>query len=128
MYGIFFTDDYHGYVIGAGGTILKTNTGGVTGIEIIKNEILPDDYSLLQNYPNPFNPTTTIEFQIPEQSKISLIIYDVLGNKITKLVDDNFQVGNYSVQFNASNLASGIYFYRLITNKATLTKKMSLIK
>ena len=72
----------------------------------------PTEYVLFQNYPNPFNPTTTIKYQIPELSFVTLKVYDVLGNEIATLVNEEKPVGNYEVEFNASELSSGIYFYQ----------------
>jgi len=74
---------------------------------------LPISYNLFQNYPNPFNPTTTIRYQIPEQGFVMLKVYDVLGNEITSLVNEEKTAGNYQIDFDASSLSSGIYFYQL---------------
>src|SRR5690606_6292244 len=80
----------------------------------IEDEIvLPDKFLLHQNYPNPFNPVTTINYRIPELAKVTLKIYDVLGNEVAVVVDDFLQPGNYSVEFIANNLSSGVYFYKL---------------
>ena len=93
---------------------------------------LPSNYNISQNYPNPFNPTTKIDYQLPADSKVTLIIYDMLGREMNKLVNETQKAGFYTVQFNAINFASGIYFYRMIANannqNIVLTKKMSLIK
>jgi trimeric autotransporter adhesin len=88
----------------------------------------PKLYELSQNYPNPFNPITKIDYNLPNDSKVSLIIYDVTGREIKVLVNELQKAGYYSVTFNAANLASGIYFYRLIGNNFDKTKKMVLIK
>ena len=88
----------------------------------------PLNYSLLQNYPNPFNPSTVISYQIPKQSNVELEIYDILGDKITTLVNKVEPAGNHNVKFNAANLASGIYLYRLQAGNFTQTKKLMLIK
>jgi len=74
---------------------------------------IPTEFSLEQNYPNPFNPTTTIKYQIPELSFVTLKVYDVLGSEIITLVNEEITVGSYEVDFNATSLPSGIYFYRL---------------
>jgi hypothetical protein len=93
---------------------------------------LPSKIILSQNYPNPFNPVTKIDYQIPVESKVSMIVYDMLGREISRLVDEQQKAGFYTVQFNTNNFASGIYFYRLITNaggqQQMLTKKLSIIK
>jgi len=85
-------------------------------------------FQLNQNYPNPFNPATIISFSIPENSFVSLKIYDVLGNEITELINEVKESGNYSASFDASHLSSGIYFYTLKANGYSLTKKMLLAK
>jgi hypothetical protein len=87
-----------------------------------------ENFSLKQNYPNPFNPKTKITFSIPEDTKVSLVVYDILGNEIQKLVDDNFAAGSYDLEFNAGSLTSGIYFYRISAGKYSETKKLQLIK
>ncbi len=88
----------------------------------------PTEFILYQNYPNPFNPNTKIKYQIPELTFITLRIYDVLGNEITTLVNEEKPAGNYEVEFNAASLPSTIYFYRLTAGNFIETKKMSLIK
>jgi len=100
---------------------------GITGI--IKNDpSLPSKYDLLQNYPNPFNPVTHINFSIPEESKVSLKIYNSIGKEINTLVNEIKKPGNYSVTFNATNLSSGIYFYKLSSGNFIQTKRMILLK
>ena len=106
-----------------------------TVVSITQNPITVNEFSLKQNYPNPFNPTTTIEYTIApanyssgETSVVKLKIYDVLGNEIAILVDKEKPAGKYRVEFNASGLPSGIYFYQLNTGNYTETKKMILIK
>lgn len=88
----------------------------------------PDDYILFQNYPNPFNPVTVISFQIPTKSYVSLKIYDLLGNEITTLVDEEKNSGVYSVNFDANKSASGIYFYEFKAGDFRETKTMLLLK
>ncbi len=99
----------------------------LTGVNPIGSEI-PSVYSLSQNYPNPFNPTTKINFAIPKQGFVSLKIYDVLGREVRILVNEVKSVGTYSVDFNASEFSSGVYFYRIIANDFTDIKRMMLIK
>jgi photosystem II stability/assembly factor-like uncharacterized protein len=95
----------------------------------IRNQnLIPLDYSLKQNYPNPFNPTTKIEFDLPLTSVISLEIFDILGRKVTTLINGEKVAGKYNVTFNASSLSSGFYFYTLRTKDFIQTKKMILIK
>jgi len=95
-------------------------------IEINVNVI--SKYQLHQNYPNPFNSTTKIKYQIPEKSFVTLKVYDVLGNEISTLVNEEKQKGSYKVEFDAANLPSGIYFYRPQAGSYVKTKKMVLIK
>ena len=90
--------------------------------------LLPSEFSLSQNYPNPFNPTTTISYDIPKKSFVSLKVYDVLGRVIKTLVHQEQSAGNYRVTFNADNLASGVYFYRLIAGNFVRIRKMMLLK
>ena len=86
------------------------------------------EYALDQNYPNPFNPTTTINYSLAEQTHVKLVVFNMLGEEVATLVNSNQQAGSYKVQFNASNLASGMYVYRLETPAFTKTLKMSLVK
>jgi hypothetical protein len=88
----------------------------------------PLSFELYQNYPNPFNPSTTIEFDIPEKTNVKLIIYDILGREVKKLIDKELDPGKYKVNFDAKDLSSGVYFYTLKTSKFTKTNKMLLIK
>ena len=88
----------------------------------------PRDFYLLQNYPNPFNPVTNIGFRIAESGLVTLKVYDILGKEVATLVNEEKGVGNYEVEFNASGLASGIYFYTLTTGNFTATKKLILIR
>ena len=90
--------------------------------------LIPKSYNLSQNYPNPFNPGTVINYQLPQASKVVLKVYDILGNEIITLVDGYKAAGSYSVTFDASNLASGIYIYELKSNEFVSRNKMMLIK
>jgi hypothetical protein len=89
---------------------------------------VPDKFELLQNYPNPFNPTTNIKYQIPNNSYVSLKVFDIIGKEITTLVNEKQSPGSYEVSFDGSNLPSGVYFYKLITGNYSETRKMVLIK
>lgn len=105
--------------------------GHVTDVE--NSNIIPEEYSLSQNYPNPFNPTTTISFSIPNiassfNSNVTLKIYDLLGREVNTLVNEVKQPGSYQVQFDASELSSGIYFYALSAGDFYQTKKLVLLK
>ena len=85
-------------------------------------------YQLNQNYPNPFNPSTVINFQLATNSHVTLKVYDVIGNEVASLIDGEKIAGSYSVSFNASNLASGVYYYKLVSNNFVETKKMMLVR
>jgi hypothetical protein len=101
-------------------------TGNVTGIKKVNS--IPIEYSLSQNYPNPFNPSTVIEYSLETNENVKLEIYNVLGQLISSLVDAKQQAGSYKVEFDASELTSGIYFYSLTADKVNITKKMILLK
>jgi hypothetical protein len=90
---------------------------------------LPLQFNLSQNYPNPFNPTTSIKYTVPSSEYVTLKIYDILGNEIATLVNEQKTAGRYEVEFNAINLPSGVYFYRIQSSTGFVsTKKMLLIK
>jgi len=103
-------------------------------VDVEDVNVIPLSFELEQNYPNPFNPSTTIEFQISEPGFVSLKVFDVLGNEIAVLVNEDKPIGYYKVEFNTSNLInnnnlnSGIYFYRLLVNEISETKAMILMK
>jgi len=88
----------------------------------------PSDFKLEQNYPNPFNPSTTISFTLPQASNVKLIVTNILGQKVGTLIDGRMEAGQYSKSFNAANLPSGIYLYRLETGSQIATRKMMLMK
>ncbi|MBI5472728.1 MAG: T9SS type A sorting domain-containing protein [Ignavibacteriae bacterium] len=88
----------------------------------------PDVFRLEQNYPNPFNPTTTIEYQVPVQSRVSLKLYDVLGREVCTLVNEDQPAGYSETKFNAANYASGVYFYRMIAQPLTGGSAFSQLK
>lgn len=98
------------------------------GITDVESDPIPIKYALHQNFPNPFNPTTSISYQIPNQSRVTLKIYDLLGNQIVELINKDQSAGSYTVSFNASKISSGIYFYKLQTGNFISTKKMVLMK
>jgi hypothetical protein len=87
-----------------------------------------DKYNLSQNYPNPFNPTTTINYSLPNSSFVKLVVYNSIGQEIATLVNETIAAGNHNVEFDASNLPSGIYFYKLQAGSFVETKKMILLK
>lgn len=108
--------------------LLFFNEDGVNFTVVEENEFTNSDFTLYQNYPNPFNPLTNITYQIPTNGNVSLKVYDVLGKEVAVLVDEYKVAGRYSVNFNGSNLASGIYLYKLQTGNFTSTKKLVLMK
>jgi len=85
-------------------------------------------YHLSQNFPNPFNPATTIQYQLPKNGFVTLKIYDILGKEVAALVNDQKTQGRYSVNFDASRLASGVYIYQLLVNDYVSSKKMLFLK
>jgi hypothetical protein len=96
---------------------------------MVSGELIPDVYALEQNYPNPFNPSTTIEFSLPEDvSNVMLTIYDILGQRVTQLVNTSLKAGKYKYQWNAGHIATGMYIYELRTDKFVSIKKMMLLK
>lgn len=97
------------------------------GVET-EDDGIPVSYNIEQNFPNPFNPSTLIRFSIPVASNVKIIVSDILGREITTLVNDNLNAGNYSVNFYAHNISSGVYFYTIITDNFKQSKKMILMK
>jgi hypothetical protein len=113
---IYFIDSLTGWAYNSNGNfgIHTVNGGGpiIMGIKTIDNK-LPIYFKLFQNFPNPFNPITNIQFQVSVNSNVKLIVYDILGKEITTLINEKKYSGTYKVSFDASNLSSGVYFYRL---------------
>ncbi len=100
----------------------------LTGIKNSETRV-PDNYELEQNYPNPFNPSTKIEFFLKQSGKVKLYVYNLIGQKVAELINEELPTGFHNVNFNASDLASGIYIYQLkVDNKFTSAKKMILAK
>ncbi len=113
--------------VGSFALIDDLSWGPAVGIQEISKTI-PEIFELKQNYPNPFNPSTKINFSITEQSYVELIIYDLLGREIERLVSDNYSAGEYSVDFNADNLPNGIYIAKMNAGKYSKAIKMTLLK
>ena len=125
LYGSFLSKDF-GVLVGTN-TVLVTTSGGI--VTETETELqLPTEYILHQNYPNPFNPTTTIEFSLPRASHVSLKVYDVLGQEILTLVNSEKSAGVHRVEFDGSNAASGVYFYRMQAENNVQTKWFMLQK
>jgi hypothetical protein len=104
------------------------NASAVTGIKSDRTSFQPDAFRLEQNYPNPFNPTTTISFDIPFQTYVSIKVYNLIGREVAALVSENMAAGSYSKTWNAASIPSGVYFYRLQTGSFTDTRKLVLLK
>jgi photosystem II stability/assembly factor-like uncharacterized protein len=129
---ICMVNELTGWIVGNGGVILSTTNGGITGLVSISSE-LPSEFGLSQNYPNPFNPMTKLKFQIPKSGLAVLTVYDALGKVVQVLVNQQLSPGSYEVDFDGSNLPSGVYYYSLeasapLGGAFSETKKMVLIK
>jgi len=138
-YGNLSFKDSFGNNYSFGGGEIKIFYKTIT--EVNENELQISDFSLSQNYPNPFNPSTIIRYSIPRSTEFNSVpqttlkVYDILGKEIATLVNESQKSGNYEVEFNASNFASGVYFYRLQSGNPdksgqvfTETKKMILLR
>ena len=99
---------------------------GTAGVQ--QETEIPENYLLKQNYPNPFNPSTKISYSVPAISFITLKVYDVLGSEVATLVNEEKSLGRYEVNFDATGLTSGIYFYKLTAGNFSETKKMILMR
>jgi len=103
--------------------------GTVSYSKTVEAEILNEaSYQLLQNYPNPFNPETVIEYTIPADEFVDIIVFDVLGNEVTTIFSGLQKKGSHTVRFEGSNLNSGVYFYRISTDSGSRIRKMLLLK
>jgi len=100
----------------------------ITSVKQSTESTIPENYSLLQNYPNPFNPTTTINYQLPQDGLVRLNVYDMLGREIATLANERRSAGSYSAVWNASGFASGVYFYKLTVGNYSNIKRMTLLK
>ena len=116
------TDEYQG----PSSEFSRFITGSLTSITVENN--LPTEFALLQNYPNPFNPTTVIEFSITNTSQVSLEVFNIKGEKVNQLLNEELNAGKYQFKFDASQLSSGLYFYKIVSGKYSATKKMLLVK
>jgi len=124
---ISFFNNERGFAVGDSGTVLFTSNGGITDVTD-KHLQLPERFELFQNYPNPFNPTTTIRFRISTSGFTSLKVFDVLGREVATLVNKELSAGEHSVQWNATEMPSGIYLYRLESGTNVSTRKLVLVK
>ena len=125
----------YSYLVNANGTarpalfwIAQYIENNPLGVEEPTAGKLPASFELMQNYPNPFNPTTNIRYDIPKAAKVTLKIYDILGREVKTLVNTIQSPGQYTVAFNAQDLASGVYFYQIHAGSFVATKKLMLVK
>ena len=123
---LHFKDGF-GWAVGGNGLVLRTEDGA-TWIDEKNNKAFPSNYSLSQNYPNPFNPTTVISYHLPVSSHVELTIYNLLGQEVTSLVKEKQPAGSHQVEWDATGLSSGVYYYRLEASDFTKTKKLILLK
>ena len=115
-------------LLGTSGGGIFQSSGLVTSISNSDHKSTPSMFRLSQNYPNPFNPSTTISFTLPSRSFVTLKVFDIIGREIATIVSEELPAGNYSKQWNAANMSSGIYFYRLEAGSFTETKKLVLLR
>jgi hypothetical protein len=127
-----FAGDTTGAVGGSAGTFFLIDDvvlSGPSGINLVLDPGIPQEFVLKQNYPNPFNPSTTIEFSLPAAGQVSLIVYNALGQEVARLVDNrNMGAGTYRLEWTAESLPSGVYVYRLFAGQHSLSGKMILQK
>jgi len=119
------------YVLATTGTVNSSRTITVTAVVAGVGDpagTLPAAYGLGQNYPNPFNPATTISYQLPERTFVRLSVYDVMGRQVASLVDGEKPAGEYSVQWDALGMPTGVYFYRIQAGGFTQTKQLLLVR
>ena len=111
-------------------TNLRVENGevSITSVEVINEILTPLTYELSHNYPNPFNPITTINYAVPRSGNVRLIIYNLIGQEVARLVDGNVIMGLHTIKWDASAFASGVYFYRLQAGEFVQTRKMVLLK
>ena len=127
IYSLAVNDQYMFAASYAGGVWKRPLSEIITVVDnSVQNK--PERFSLGQNFPNPFNPSTTIKYSIPKNSLVRLKVYNILGEEVAILVNEEKPVGTYEVKFNATNLPSGVYFYRLQAGSFVETKKMIIIK
>lgn len=126
--GVSFTDSNNGTAVGIPGTILRTTTGGVVSVEEEDIDEILTNFKLSQNYPNPFNSTSLIKYSIPQSSNVVIKVFDILGNEIETLVNEEKTVGTYEITWTADNLPSGIYLYQLRAGSYLQSRKMVLMK
>jgi len=124
--GLYFNDKLWSY--NEEGNTLEVYNLDAVGVENEKDNKFPSSFSLSQNYPNPFNPSTVISYRIPKEGIVTIKIYDVLGRDVMTLADEYKSAGSYELKFDASELAGGVYIYRIQAGAFNASKKMLLIK
>jgi photosystem II stability/assembly factor-like uncharacterized protein len=127
IYDIVFPDSLNGYGVGEQGAIIKYKYPLIPTVTE-EEKALTNNYNLSQNFPNPFNPLTTIKYFLPKESFVSLIVFDVLGNEIEKLISKYQSAGNYEVNWDAQSFPTGIYYYQMKAGSYTDSKKMILLR
>jgi photosystem II stability/assembly factor-like uncharacterized protein len=120
-------DPLHAWAVGDQIILKTTDGGGTTGVAPFLND-LPKVFNLYQNYPNPFNPQTTIRFSLPARSRTVLSVFDLLGREVTQLINSELNAGEHTIVFDANKLASGIYVYKLDSDRGSFSKKCLLLK
>ncbi|MFC2085312.1 T9SS type A sorting domain-containing protein, partial [Bacteroidota bacterium] len=115
------------------GPVITLGSGTITDISEEEGTIIPDKFDVAQNYPNPFNPATTLRYSLPEATFVSIKIYNMLGQLVKELVNDDVSAGVFEVQWNGDDesgrkVSSGTYIYRVVAGKNVMTKKMVLLK
>jgi len=125
---VYFTDFQNGWAVAIEGVILHTSNGGVSFVEEEQFNELPTEFLLTQNYPNPFNPSTKIKYSVPQSSDVVIKVFDILGNEIETLINEEKSVGTYEITWYAANSPSGIYFFTINAGSFVETKKMILMK
>ena len=130
MASMYLYNDSVGWIVGGGGKIIHTTNGGQTMVNIANNiNHIPKEFGLFQNFPNPFNSTTKIKFTLAKKSIAEIKIFDVQGKEIKSLLKKSLYEGNHEINFDASGLYSGVYFYSLIINGVKVDiKKMIYLK
>lgn len=124
-----FIDEKTGWVLDYNNKIIKTTDGGIaTSIIESKDKDIPENYYLSQNYPNPFNPQTKIMYSVPQNAFVTILVFDILGKEVVRLVNEEKSAGNYEVIWNTADLSSGVYFCRFKSGNFIETKKMILLR
>lgn len=127
-FGIYFSEYGETSYTELIGAIINGMRYGTLTLGIKINNVMSKEFNLSQNYPNPFNGTTIIEYKIQKRTRVRITVYDVLGQELSILVDEEKNGGNYKIKFNSNNLSSGLYFYRLTSDNFAISKTMLLMR